>query len=208
MDWTEAMISFVVFLISVTLHEAAHALFAMLGGDRTAYLGGQVTLNPLPHIQREPVGMLLVPLVSLMLNNGQWCFGFASTPIDRAWAYHHPRRASLMSAAGPLSNLLLAAIAVAVLSFFKPVAWDTDEPVARIAIAFLKLNVLLFAFNLIPLPPLDGAGVVRGLARPLERLYERLETVPYIGLVAFLVAQWSLPYLFWPIFDVARRWLR
>lgn len=208
MDWENAIIWFVVFLVSVTLHEASHALFALLGGDRTAYLGGQVTLNPLPHIQREPVGMLLVPLVSLYLSHGNWCFGFASTPIDRVWAYHHPRKASLMSAAGPLSNLVLAAIAFAVLSFFKPVDWQTGEAVPRIAIAFLKLNLLLFAFNLIPLPPLDGAGVVKGLARPLHNLYERLETVPYIGLIAFLVANWSLPYVLSPILREVSGWLR
>jgi Zn-dependent protease len=205
-DWNNAIIWFVAFLISVTLHEASHALFAMLGGDRTAYLGGQVTLNPIPHIQREPVGMLLIPIASLWLNGGNWCFGFASTPIDRVWAYHHPRKASLMSAAGPLSNLLLAAIAFVVLWFVgRPDS--TDDAVFRIAHVFLKLNLILFFFNLIPLPPLDGAGVVKGLARPLHNLYERLETVPYIGILAFVVANWSLPYMFNPVYGEVLGWL-
>jgi Zn-dependent protease len=207
-DWENAIIWFVVFLVSVTLHEASHALFALLGGDRTAYLGGQVTLNPLPHIQREPVGMLLVPLVSLLLSNGTWCFGFASTPIDRIWAYHHPRKASLMSAAGPLSNLLLAAIAFAVLWFVGRADSGTEEAVIRIAHTFLRLNLILFFFNLIPVPPLDGAGVVKGLARPLHNLYERLETVPYIGVVAFLVANWTLPHVYLPVYREVMTWLR
>lgn len=208
MNWENAAIWFVAFLVSVTLHEAAHATFALLGGDRTAYLGGQVTLNPLPHIQREPVGMVVVPVVTLLLSNGSMCFGFASTPIDRVWAYHHPRRASLMSAAGPLANLLLAAIAFAVLWFVGRADSSTEEAVYRIAHVFLLLNLILFFFNLIPLPPLDGAGVVKGLARPLHNLYERLETVPYIGIVAFLIANWSLPYLLGPVFREISAWLR
>ncbi len=208
MNWENAIIWFVAFLVSVTLHEAAHALFALLGGDRTAYLGGQVTLNPVPHIQREPVGMVVVPLLSLYLSNGSWCFGFASTPIDRVWAYHHPRKASLMSAAGPLANLLLAAIAFALLWLVGRADSSTGEAVVRIAHVFLLLNLILFFFNLIPLPPLDGAGVVKGLARPLHNIYERLETVPYIGIVAFLVANWSLPYLFTPVYREIMGWLR
>ena len=77
---------------------------AMRGGDRTAYLGGQVTLNPLPHIQREPFGMVILPLLMLFMSKGTMCMGYASTPIDPIWAYHHPRKAAVMSSAGPLSN--------------------------------------------------------------------------------------------------------
>ena len=88
---------FVVFLLSTTLHEAAHALVALRGGDPTAYLGGQVSLSPVPHIRREPLGMLVVPLLMTVLNG--WAVGWASTPYDPLWASRHPRRAASMAAA-------------------------------------------------------------------------------------------------------------
>src|SRR5688572_25160812 len=104
---------FVVFLFSTTLHEASHAFAAQRLGDVTAYGGGQVTLNPLPHIRREPLGMVVVPLLSFFLSG--WMFGWASAPYDPIWAQRSPKRAALMALAGPLSNLLLVLIAGTVL---------------------------------------------------------------------------------------------
>ena len=83
---------YVVFLLSVTCHEAGHAWAARLGGDDTAYLGGQVSLNPLPHIQREVWGTVLVPLISYLWVG--WMMGWASAPYDPAWEERHPRRAA------------------------------------------------------------------------------------------------------------------
>jgi hypothetical protein len=88
-----------VFLFSTTVHEAVHALAALRGGDPTAYLGGQVSLAPLPHIRREPIGMLVVPILTVFTNG--WALGWASTPYDPYWAARHPRRAATMAAAGP-----------------------------------------------------------------------------------------------------------
>src|SRR2546428_1713114 len=96
---------FVAFLFSTTVHEAMHALAALRGGDRTAYLGGQVSLSPLPHIRREPIGMLVVPLLTAFTNG--WAVGWASTPYDPIWAARYPRRAALMAAAGPARNPLI-----------------------------------------------------------------------------------------------------
>src|SRR6478672_8150136 len=90
---------FAAFLFSTTVHEAGHALVALWGGDRTAYLGGQVTLSPLPHIRREPIGMLVVPLLTSLLNG--WAMGWASAPYDPRWEERYPRRAAWMAAAGP-----------------------------------------------------------------------------------------------------------
>src|SRR5437763_130762 len=90
---------FLAFLFSTSVHEAAHAYVALRGGDRTAYLGGQVSLSPLPHIRREPIGMLLVPLLTAFTNG--WAMGWASAPYDPRWADRHPRRAAWMAAAGP-----------------------------------------------------------------------------------------------------------
>jgi len=104
---------FAAFLFSTTVHEAAHALAALRGGDTTAYLGGQVSLSPLPHIRREPIGMLVVPLLTAFTNG--WALGWASTPYDPYWAARHPRRAAAMAAAGPAGNLLIALVAFALI---------------------------------------------------------------------------------------------
>jgi hypothetical protein len=107
------------FLLSLTCHEAAHAWAARRGGDDTAYLAGQVTLNPVPHVIREPFGTVLVPLLTYFTNG--WMMGWASAPYDPRWEARHPRRAAAMSAAGPAANLLLALLAFAVLKAdFRP----------------------------------------------------------------------------------------
>lgn len=205
MTWDEMVLWYVTFLVSVTVHEAAHATFALLGGDRTAYLTGQVSLNPVPHIRQEPIGMVVLPLLSLWVNG--WCFGFARTPYDPIWAYHHPRKAAAMAAAGPIANLLLAAIAFAVLWFVGRPGSGTEEAVHRIAGTFFFLNVLLAVFNCIPLPPLDGAGVLKGLAKPVRAVYERIESLPYIGVVTFVVASEILRRVFWPLFSLVNNLL-
>jgi Zn-dependent protease len=207
MNWESAFLWFVTLIISLTVHEAAHALFAKLGGDPTAYRLGQVTLNPLPHMQREPFGMVVFPLVSLLLSGGQSCIGFASTPIDPIWAYHHPRKAALMSAAGPLANLLLAAIAFTVLALGNASS-DTGVSIARIALVFLALNLLLFVFNLIPLPPLDGAGVVEGLAPGTRGAFEYMRRQPFVPLITLLVAIKIVPLVFDPLFRTVLGWLQ
>jgi len=79
---------YLAFLFSTTLHEASHALVALKLGDDTAHRGGQVTLDPIPHIQREPVGMVVVPIVSYLL--GGWMIGWASAPYDPEWAGRNP----------------------------------------------------------------------------------------------------------------------
>jgi Zn-dependent protease len=206
-NWEAIILLLVTLIISLTVHEAAHALFALLGGDRTAYYAGQVTLNPLPHMQREPFGMLVLPLLSLFLSKGTMCFGFAHAPIDPRWAYHNPRKAALMSAAGPLANVLLAGIAFAVLWLIGRPDSDATEAVRRIASVFLMLNILLAVFNVIPLPPLDGAGVVTGLVPGARGVYESIQRIPYSGIVIFVLLIQVLPYLFWPVFDAVDRLL-
>src|SRR6185436_16732180 len=101
----DALTYFVVFLFSTTLHEAVHAWAAFRGGDPTAYHGGQVSLDPRPHIKREPFGMLILPLISSVTSG--WPIGFASAPFDPTWALRHPRRAAWMALAGPGANLAL-----------------------------------------------------------------------------------------------------
>ena len=88
----EGLLWYVAFLFSTTLHEASHAFAAFRLGDRTAYEGGQVTLDPIPHMRREPIGTIVVPLLSFLL--GGWMIGWASTPYNRNWAEQAPKRAA------------------------------------------------------------------------------------------------------------------
>lgn len=220
---------YVVFLLSATCHEAAHAVVALLGGDRTAYVGGQVTLNPLPHILREPLGTVVVPLLSYLLfaadGGGRWMMGWASAPYDPIWEERHPRRAALMALAGPLANLLLALGALLVLRiglgygiWTEPVAIELDrlvdapegsvwQGVARVCSVLFTLNLVLALLNSLPLPPLDGASVLAGLAAPFRSLRARLVSSPLAGLVGLLVAWQVLPYLFVPLYGAVLGWL-
>lgn len=212
------LVWYMVFLFSVTLHEAAHAWAAQRGGDPTAYLGGQVSLDPRPHIRREPFGMVLLPLFTAVSSG--WPIGYASTPYDPLWAMNHPRRAAWMSLAGPGANLLLVLVASAVIwtgiaagVFAIPesvggtsvVAPTSDGFVAAAALlvsAFFTLNLLLCLFNLMPLPPLDGAGALP-LVLP-ERLALRWQMAmrqPMLAIAGIVIA-WNV---FGPIFRGAFR---
>ncbi len=218
---TDILVYYGVLLVSLVVHEAAHALAALLGGDRTAYLGGQVTLNPLPHIRREPFGTVALPLLTLFL--GGFIMGYAHTPIDANWAYRHPRRAALMSAAGPLANLILVGIAFGVLKvliasgqaeapylhttlippdYLTPVDGAGSGPVfaaIRLAGVFMLLNVLLALLNMIPLPPLDGAGILEGLfPRSLRGIYSWIRSQPFMFILVILLVLKVLPAVFVP----------
>ena len=221
-DYAAWAIYYVVFLFSTTLHEAAHAWAAKLGGDLTAYHGGQIALSPLPHIQREPFGMVVLPLLSLLLSG--WPIGYASAPFDRYWAARHPRRAALMALAGPAANLLLLLLAAALLRaglanhvFYVPHSVRLGQVVATNASGwfwpgaalmlgvFFSLNLLLALFNLIPLPPLDGSLAISLLmskaraARYQELLWNNL-TLQFFGI---LIAWQLFGFAYPPVFRLA-----
>lgn len=200
----EGLTWFVVFLFSTTLHEAGHALVAWKLGDPTAYEGGQVSLNPLPHIRREPWGMVIVPILYFALTqNG--VIGWASAPYDPFWAHRYPKRAALMAAAGPAANLLLAVIGGLLIRF--GVAGLIPGAARPIGILFL-LNLLLFVFNLLPLPPLDGSAILPAfMSDALAERYRAIIHQPIFSIVSFLVAWNVFPYVFDPIRNVAIRLL-
>ena len=216
-ELTQGLIYYIVFLFSTTLHEAAHAWAAKRGGDLTAYRGGQVSLDPLPHIRREPFGMVLLPLLSVAVSG--WPFGYASAPYDPAWAQQHPRRAAWMALAGPAANLALVLMAAALLrlgigmgvfsmppsvAFGHLVAAQSGvwESVAALVSAFFSMNLLLAVFNLLPLPPLDGSGAAPLLLNAsATRGYQRfLTSSPALGLIGMLLAWQVFSFIFNPIF--------
>jgi len=212
------LVYYVVFLFSTTVHEAAHAWAAKLGGDLTAYHGGEVSLDPRPHIQREPFGMVILPLLSTLTTG--WPFGYASAPYDPRWAMRHPRRAAWMALAGPASNLALVVLSVIAIrigvfggGFFAPDSVEFGFVVgaadgglwrgtAHFTSIMFSMNLVLACLNILPLPPLDGSAAVILLMRESTALkYQQfLWTNPMLGAVGMLVAWRAFDVVFDPIF--------
>lgn len=159
------------FIFSVSAHEMAHAWAAVKGGDLTPR--DQLTLNPVPHIQREPIGMVLFPIISYMLQG--FMFGWASAPLNPYWIIRNPKPAGWVALAGPLANLGIALFTTLLIlvglytnlftipgsiSMTQLIGSEHVEGLARFLSILFSLNVILFVFNLIPVPPLDGASVL------------------------------------------------
>lgn len=214
------------FLLALTCHEAGHALVARWGGDDTAYLSGQVSLNPWPHIRREPLGTVLVPLLTYFTGSSRWMMGWASAPYDPDWEARHPRRAALMSAAGPAANFVLFAIAFLVLKFgllagvwivpqgdialdrlvaAAPGRAGLVDAAGRFLSVVMGLNLILGVFNLLPFPPLDGIAVAAGVAAPIRALYQKMRAIPAMGIVGVIVAWRISPYVVGPVLRAAIR---
>lgn len=197
------------------------------GGDETAYLGGQVSLNPVPHVMREPLGTVLVPLVSFWLMDGRFMFGWASAPYDPAWEERHPRRAAWMALCGPLANFALAAIGFGVLKWGLGAGWWTPpgelfrfdrlvvggegagllEGAGRFFSILFSLNVLLGVFNLLPFPPLDGSAIVSNLSSAARRARDFLLEMPMGGMLGLLAAWILFPRVFHLIYGPLLDWL-
>ncbi len=215
---------FVAYLLSLTFHEAAHAVVALLGGDRTGE--AQATLDPTKHIAQDPFGTVALPLISFFAFGGHFMLGAASVPVDSRWQRRYPRRAALMAAAGPLANFALALVAGAVLFWaLRAGTWlpvrDGSIDLDRLVLAadgsatafttffsiLFSVNLLLGTFNLIPMPPLDGHVVVPLFLSPglTARWYGLFEGPGrFLGLA---VAMGIHYHLFGPIFGAALRLL-
>lgn len=196
---------YIAFLFSTTCHEAAHALAAKIGGDKTAAMGGQVTLNPVPHIQREPWGMVVIPILSFLVSRSM--IGWASAPYDPLWERRHPRRSAWMALAGPAANYSLMLLAVIGLRAGTAMHWlgrDAQTGKADFAtitlFVFFSLNLLLGTFNLLPVPPLDGStGIMLFMSENVAHKYLdwlRSNSFAMLGLlVALLVFQSFYKYV-------------
>lgn len=211
---------YLAFLFSTVFHEAAHALIALKLGDPTAHEGGQVTLNPAPHIRREPFGTVFVPLVSFLM--GGWMIGWASTPYDPSWARRYPKRSAIMALAGPMSNLLLAVAAGLLIRagmaggyFYPPDSINLSHVAAAVQDGFFSaaatlvsifftLNLLLFLFNLLPFPPLDGSGIIPlFLTDRATMKYMDFMNNPAFGLIGLIIAWNAFGRIFSPVHHLA-----
>ncbi|HUW20278.1 MAG TPA: site-2 protease family protein [Sedimentisphaerales bacterium] len=215
-----AVVWYVVLLVSFVFHEAAHGLAALKLGDPTAYLHGQVTLDPVPHIKREPFGMVVIPILSYLFAG--WMIGWASAPYDPYWAQTHRRKAALMALAGPAANLTLVLAAALIIragmlwglfhapesiTFTKVAAADTPgfANAAAVVVSILfSLNLILLVFNLIPLPPLDGSNILSlALSERAAERYNTLLRQPGFRIIGLVVAWQVLGFALGPIHTLA-----
>jgi Zn-dependent protease len=183
-DFTALFFQLVVLVFSLTVHEAAHAWTAWRLGDNTARDLGRISLNPVVHI--DPVGTILLPLVAMVTHAP--LLGWAKPVPVRTRGLRRPRRdLMLIAAAGPASNLVLAAVAAIALRFVplpdSDVAgtlsgFDLATPLGFLLLITAKLNLILAVFNLVPIPPLDGGNVLANLL-PTQLSYRFEQLRPY-----------------------------
>ncbi|HEY2797700.1 MAG TPA: site-2 protease family protein [Thermoanaerobaculia bacterium] len=196
-------IQLAVILFSISFHESAHAWSALRFGDTTARDLGRISLNPIRHI--DPVGSIVVPLV-LYFTTG-FIFGSAKpTPVDLRNT-RNPRLANLVvSAAGPLSNFLLAGVGLlafevikrtnrqAMIDLYEALQFGhfgsgVMAPITYLLFFFVLVNVMLGVFNLIPIPPLDGSGVLLSVGGPpVARVFEVIRPFGFIILLLLVMS--------------------
>ena len=163
-------------IFAITLHEAAHGYAAKYFGDSTAYMMGRVTLNPFPHIHL--VGTILLPLLLYFSTSGALLFGFAKpVPVDFGNLRHPKRDMVWVALAGPASNLLQAIVWALLYVVYTDFGVSEKFFLAMCKAGVLS-NVVMFAFNLFPLPPLDGGRIVVGLL-PWKQAYQFSRIEPY-----------------------------
>lgn len=204
------------FLFSLSFHEAAHGLVAEKFGDPTARLLGRVSLSPLPHM--DPIGTVLLPIMGIL--TGAPVIGWGKpVPVNPYKLKGDRRRSSLwVAASGPTSNIILAvafAILVRILVYFLPSLPEQMLSPGSMGATFLGavfaicqmgviLNLVLAFFNLLPLPPLDGGTVIRGLL-PESSLeaFDNFSRYSFLILLVLFVTG-LLKYIFIPVMLVAR----
>lgn len=173
-------------LFAITVHEAAHGYAARHFGDNTAWMLGRVTLNPMKHI--DPVGTILMPLMLYFATSGAFLFGYAKPVPVRFGNLHHPKRDMVWVAlAGPGANLAMALLWGIALYVLR--AADVTEPFfLKMCQGGVLVNVVMFAFNMFPLPPLDGGRILVGLLPHRQaELVSRVEPWGFFIVMALVI---------------------
>lgn len=208
-NFLELFIAFTVLLVSLTLHESAHAWTADRLGDPTARLLGRVSLNPAVHI--DPIGTVLFPLIAF--TTGAPIIGWAKpVPVNIYNLRHQGRDFVLVAAAGPASNLVLAVGASVVLHLLGAPALDTPglaalSPASSFLDSLLHVNILLAVFNMVPIPPLDGGNVLAGLLpRGAAVTFDRLRPYGFLLLYGLMLTG-MLYVLIAPPYRLLLSWL-
>lgn len=184
-------------LLAITLHEAAHAYVAKYFGDSTAYLQGRMTLNPIKHV--DLFGTILIPL-GLVLVGSPFIFGYAKpVPVDFGRLRNPRRDSAIVSLAGPAANLLMAFMWL-VYSIVLHKFHVQEDFFMRVGEAGLVTNLVLFAFNLFPLPPLDGGRILTSLLPVrLATPFSQIEPYGFFILLALMFLKvlhyWMIPVM-------------
>jgi Zn-dependent protease len=184
-DFVSVAIGFGVLLLSLTIHEAAHALTADRLGDPTARQLGRVSLNPLVHI--DPLGTVVLPLLAIVSHLP--IIGWAKpVPVSMRNLRHPQRDFAIIAAAGPISNLLQAFVASLILRATSTDPYLPASPLQFFLLMAVQVNLLLAFFNLIPVPPLDGGNVLMGVLPPqLAIRYAQLRQFGFLILYALML---------------------
>ncbi|MBU1627017.1 site-2 protease family protein [bacterium] len=210
---------YAIFLLSIVLHEASHAFVSFRLGDPTAKEGGQVNLNPLPHIQRELFGTVIIPIASYLL--GGWMFGWASIPQDYHWAKKNPVKSAMVALAGPAANLFLVIFSLLIIRigyhldlFYAPetitfscIVGTTKTGILyslTISLSILfSLNLILFIFNLLPLPSFDGIHVIFFFVdeKRVDKILSYIHN-PTLSFFSLIIAWNIFDYVFNPIHTI------
>lgn len=182
-------------LFAVTLHEAAHAYAARYFGDNTAYSQGRMSLNPMVHI--DWFGTILLPVLMYMATSGGFLFGYAKpVPVNFGQLRKPKRDMAWVAFAGPAANFLMA-IAWMLVMIGLRLAGVQEEFLLRMADAGVFTNIMMFAFNLIPVPPLDGGRIAISLL-PNKLAYKYAQLEPY-GMIVVLVLMFLQLLKYWMI---------
>ncbi|HEY4072845.1 MAG TPA: site-2 protease family protein [Herbaspirillum sp.] len=200
-------------LFAITLHEAAHAYAAKFFGDTTAWSQGRMSLNPLKHV--DPFGTIVIPILLYFATKGAFLFGYAKpVPINFGQLGKPKRDMFWVALAGPAANFLMALIWTLILIAL--LVMNVQEPFFTLmARAGVLTNLVMFAFNLFPIPPLDGGRILISLL-PHKYAYKFAQIEPYgffivMGLVllkviytwwmvpVMLLAQGALQLITWPL---------
>nr|WP_230681008.1 site-2 protease family protein [Paracidovorax cattleyae] len=177
-------------LFAITVHEAAHGYAARHFGDNTALMMGRITLNPLKHI--DPVGTILMPLLLYFATSGTFLFGYAKpVPVNFGHLRNPKRDMIWVALAGPASNFVQAVLwAVLLVMLVMLVGFGVDERFfMEMARAGVLVNLVMWAFNLFPLPPLDGGRILVGLLPWRQASWlSRIEPYGFFIVLALVVA--------------------
>jgi Zn-dependent protease len=188
-------------LLAITLHEAAHGYAALRLGDNTAALLGRISMNPLRHI--DPLGTIAMPLMLYFATSGAFLFGYAKPVPVNFGRLHHPKRDMVWVAlAGPGANLLQAALWMVLFELLR--GWGVEERFwVDMARAGVLVNLVMFAFNLFPLPPLDGGRILVGLL-PMRAAIALSRVEPFGFFVVLALVLTGIVGQYWlrPLIDI------